>query len=340
MAEAAAADTPAPHLHRDAILHRFNVGHDHLLRVQPFVQVGHDALGHNSRYIRVAGRVGTDGAVLIVGHVIQRRHVHAGNRGGGAVQERRARVAALVPHGDIQLHDLRKHFLALTDVEQVEEVRDRLRVIGAGTAADHQRVLLAALARPDRDASQLQHIQHVGVAHLILQGKADEVEHRQRIAAFHRRQRQVVLLHLFLHIHPWVIDTLAPDALVQVQAVVQDADAEIGHTDLVGVGEAEGEPRTDRRPVLDDLPVLTPGVASGFLYRGQDHAFFVLIHGKGETSLCIVAGGRRFTAVRAPFSGRRAPDAQQCRQAGEPGSHGIPKTAEQRQSVRGKPDGR
>ena len=46
-----------------------------------------------------------------------------------------------------------------------------------------------AVGRAQRDAGELQHIQDIGIAHFILQGKADKVKRAKRRAAFQRAQK-------------------------------------------------------------------------------------------------------------------------------------------------------
>ena len=189
-----------------------------------------------------------------------------------------AGVGALVLHLDIQADDLGEHLLALTDVEEVEEIGHGLGVIGAGTAADDQRAVLATVRGSEGNVGQLQHIEDGGVAHLVLEGEAQEVEIGDGVAALQAGEGDILLTHLLLHIHPGGVGALAPDVVVEVEAMVEDADAQIGHTDLVGIGEGEGEPRLDLGLILDDLPVLTARVTAGAGDRGQKHTLLVLVH--------------------------------------------------------------
>ena len=194
------------------------------------------------------------------------------------MEEGGAGIGALVLHLDVEADDLGEHLLALTDVEEVEEIRHGLGVIGAGAAADDQGAVLAAVSRAEGDLCQLQHIEDGGVAHLILEGEAQEVEVHDRVAALQTGEGHVLLLHLLLHIHPGGIGALAPDVVVEVEAMVEDADAQVGHTDLVGIGEGEGEPRLDGGLILDDLAVLTARVTAGAGDGGQKHTLLVLVH--------------------------------------------------------------
>ena len=61
--------------------------------------------------------------------------------------------------------------------------------------------------------------------------------------------------------YEWNLKTLDGEVVSLVQVVVEDSHAEVGHADLVGVGEAKREPGSNGRRVLADLVDLTSNVA-------------------------------------------------------------------------------
>ena len=138
------------------------------------------------------------------------------------------------------------------------------------TAADDDRRVLAARGGKQRNAGKRQHIQHRGIAHLVLQGERDNVKVADRVAAFERAERKSILLHLLLHIQPGGKHALTPDVRLTVQHTVQNAQPEVGHADLVGVRKAERHAAVDPRLVLDDLPVFPAAVASGLGHAFQN----------------------------------------------------------------------
>ena len=87
----------------------------------------------------------------------------------------------------------------------------------------------------DGDSCQIHHIQHIGVCHLIADGKGDHVKILYGILAFQRPKRQIVGTHSLLHISPGGEDTLTPDAFHLVHHAVEDPHTHVGHTDLIGI---------------------------------------------------------------------------------------------------------
>ena len=186
LAEAASAGATPLDLERQAIVHGLHEGHDRLLGLRHQVQVGDDA-ADDALVAGLERLVARDGAVGGVVHAEERRHVHAGDLGQHPEQIF-ARGSA-VPPGRDRVADLVHHLLALADDEGVEEVGDGLGVVGAGAAAEHQRILAPAVLRVQGDASEVQHRQHGGVAELELEGEPEDVEGRERRAALDREER-------------------------------------------------------------------------------------------------------------------------------------------------------
>ena len=99
--------------------------------------------------------------------------------------------------------------------------------------------------RPVRSAvegyvRQIQHVEDGGKRHLVANGKGHDVEIRDGVAGFQREKGHIRLSQLLLHVAPRGEHTLAPDAGQVVHDAVENAHTQIGHADLVGVGEAEG----------------------------------------------------------------------------------------------------
>ena len=76
----------------------------------------------------------------------------------------------------MRINDLGEGLLALADEDRVEEGRNRLRVEGAGPAADNERVVLTPVDRAKRDTGEVERLEHVAVAQFVGQRDADEVE--------------------------------------------------------------------------------------------------------------------------------------------------------------------
>ena len=247
------------------------------------VQVGHDALADVLRRT-VGGGDGLDGAVLVVGNFIQAGHVQARHL-GGILQKLRPAPAFLLPL-PVQVDHLQRHVLPFAQGEDVDEIRQRLPVVHAGAASHDDGVVLAPLVAVEGDVGQVQHIQHVGVGHLVAQGEAHKIELLQAVAALQSVEGDVRLAHLLLHVPPGGEGALAPDAVRFVHGAVEDAQSQVGHANFVSVREAHGEAHVHRGLVLDDLVVFPAGVASGFLYAQQN-----------ALSLCVNHDGSSYRAV-------------------------------------------
>ena len=134
-------------------------------------------------------------------------------------------------------------------------------------------------APPDRKARQVQHIQYVGIGHLIAQGEADEIKVGDGVAALQAVEGEALGAHLGLHIAPGGKNALAPAPGQIVHHPVQNAHAQVGHTDLIGIREAEGIAHLNGLPVLHYRIIFAARVAGGFLHPWED-AFQASIHAK------------------------------------------------------------
>ena len=247
---------------------------DAVRRIERGVQILHDALCHARRRAVQRGDRGQR-AVGIPLVAVQRRHIHALDLRHGAEKFRSA--PALAFGAAIELQNFRRALLALADGEEIDEIRQRLRVIYACAARKDHMLQSRAVGRMQRHAGQAQHIEHVRVAHLIADGKGNEVELRHRVAALKRIQRQAVCAHGILHITPRGKDALTPHALHAVHDRIEDAHAEIRHADLIGIRKAEGNAQLNAALVLHRLSIFPAHIARRLLYGGQN-AFQLFCH--------------------------------------------------------------
>ena len=133
-------------------------------------------------------------------------------------------------------HDL----LAVAEHRGVEEVGDRLGVERGVAAGEHDRVVVGAVDGVQRDAGQVEGVEHVGVAELGGEAQAEHVEvaHRAVGVDGELRDRALVVAgaqHL-LHVRPDRVGALGEDPVALVEHLVEDLDALVGQSDLVGVG--------------------------------------------------------------------------------------------------------
>ena len=215
-----------------------------------------------------------DRSVLTVGHVIQRRYIHTLDLRCGT-QERRLVVSLLFVFF-VQLHHFEVDLFPFSEEKDIHEIAQRLGVADTGTACHHQRPRLVALLRTQRNAREIQHRQHGGIAHFILQRKADEIKISQRIAAFQRKQRHAFLPHHLLHIRIGCKHALAPHIGFPIEQSVEYFHSEMRHTHLVQIREAKRKPNRHVVFVLDHTVQFTARIACRLLCtRKQRFQFFI-----------------------------------------------------------------
>ena len=270
LAEAAATGAAAHDLQHDAVVNDLRIGHGNLRGIGGLVQVSDNGLDHLGRGFRAVGRKGRNGAVLMVGHIVQRRHIDAA-QGGKALHAFFAGLAGFLPFQDGAVH-LDDGLLAIADHKGVDEVRQGLRVEGTGPAGHHDGIFPAAVLPQQRNAAKLQHGQDVGIAHLILQGEAHHIKLIQCAAVLQGKQRYVFLLHQGHHVHPRHADPLTQAPGLVVDNGVKNLHAQVGHGNLVGIGKAEGKVQLRFVPGLQGGVHFAAGVAWGLLHLLQ-HGF-------------------------------------------------------------------
>ena len=111
-----------------------------------------------------------------------------------------------------------------------------------------------------------------------MQRKGDKIKYIQRVSAFMRPKRNMIVPHERLHIGPWRIGALTKDLRLGVERAVQNAYAEIGHTDLIGIREAKSDAAKHFFFVFQRLPEFSAGVSARLLHQAQQlffvHPFF------------------------------------------------------------------
>ena len=96
-------------------------------------------------------------------------------------------------------------------------------MIGAGASGQHQWVIIRPLTGQHRYAAQVQHIEDVGIAHLILQGKVNKIHLMKGCLAFQGCQRQASLPQQRFHIAPGRANPFAPYLVHLIQAIIKDS---------------------------------------------------------------------------------------------------------------------
>ena len=203
------------------------------------------------------GRLGTTASIVCVGgvrHVVEARHVDAAADREPAQQLVAAAEAALVLPLAHHLGDREHDLLAVTEHGGVEEVRDRLRVERRVPAGQHDRVVLGAVRGVQRDAGQVEGVEHVGVAELGGEAEPEEVEVADRPVRVDGELRDLVLAHHRLHVRPHRVGPLGDDPVALVEHLVEDLHALVGQPDLVGVGVHQRPAHRLTAPVRSPSP--------------------------------------------------------------------------------------
>ena len=206
-----------------------------------------------------------DGAVFVVGNLIKRRDIDAGDL-GGLPEEILFGVGPLRLHFPVEGDHLHHDLLPLADLEEVHKVAKRLGIAGAGAAGEDNRVGFLPAGRPGVDPRQVQHVQDVCIGKLILEGKADRLELVEGIEALEAVKGQPLLPHQLFKVNPGGIDPFGPAVGVKVNDIVEDFQPQVAHPDLVGVGEAKGNPEIYIRLVLDNAVQLAADIPGRLLH--------------------------------------------------------------------------
>ena len=234
--------------------------------VGPLGEVGDrallDALGH----VGVAGPHLADEGALVV-DLVHRRHVDAldvaqlaQHRLAGALAA--ARRLPLPQHDRDVGHDL----FPVAQHDEVEEVGQRLGVVGAVPARRHQRVLGTPLGRPHRHPGQVDGVEQVRIRQLGRQVERQHVELAGGTVRVDREQRDALAPHDRLEVGPRVVGPLGGGVVALVEDLVEDLQALVGQADLVGVGVGE-QPRHEMPGMTRPLRAeLQPDVACGLLH--------------------------------------------------------------------------
>ena len=184
LTEAAAARAAAKELKHGTVVYDVHVGDDGMLCRDSIVHVLHHALVDHGARIGVKRIHAHEIPSCIVDGHIERRHIdpiHTEQLGQEPASS--ARSARCIPPNK-GVADLGQYLLPLADDEEVEEARYRLDIVNAWAAADDERHILTALLRIQRNARQIEHIQHIRVDHLVLERETNEVKCTNSVARF------------------------------------------------------------------------------------------------------------------------------------------------------------
>ena len=265
LTETTATDTAAEQLQRHAILHDLRRGHDGLDGEIGLVHILHDALLHLNGGTLERNDL-LDGSVIVVLDVIEAGDIEPLDLGGG--NEELVLAPTLAACLAVQLNQLHRHIFTLAQGDDVDKVRHGLGVIHGCTACDHQGGQTLTLGGVERDIGKIQHVEDGGERHLIAHGKGHNIKIGNGVARLEAKERNVVLPHLLFHVAPGSKHTLTPYAVHLIHDTVENTHAQVGHADLIGVGETKGHTGIHLRLVLHHRVILAARIAGRLLYAG------------------------------------------------------------------------
>ena len=272
LAEPAAPDAAPENLQIGPVVDDFRGGNDHSGGEIGGIQILDDSLGDHRR-CALTDLHGGKGAVRVILRGIEARHIDAIDLGHLPEE------FLLAPSGILRFlikgNDFHSDVFSLADGEKVDEIRQGLRVEGTNATGKNHVFQTVTIFGMQGDTSQIQHIENIGIGHLIADGEGDHVKIRHRVLAFQSPQGQMVFAHLLLHIPPRGKHPLAPHPVHSVHHTVENPHSHIGHADLIGIREAERHPDVHILFVLLHRAPFAAGISGRLLNGGQDSVFQV-----------------------------------------------------------------
>ena len=208
-------------------MHDAEVRHDGFLQKRRCVEILGDSPIDLRRSRLVEDAKSREHACRIVLGRIKGRHVDARNPRSAAQEAASAvRPPRLLPCDQSVAH-LDDDFLAVAEHEEVEEVGDRLRIVYARAAADDEGLLVRALRRMERQPCEVKHVERVRDEKFVLQREAKDVEGRNLLEGFERKERDAAAAHFLFHIEPGRINTFRRDVIAAVQNLIENLQPEV-----------------------------------------------------------------------------------------------------------------
>ena len=178
-------------------------------------------------------------SVFVVERLIKHRHIDPRDL-CSTLQKCHSVLSGLFPFL-VFIHHATVLRLPLADVKHVKEISDRLRIVAARTSTDHERIL----HRP----------------FLCLKWDPGKIKIPDRLLRFQCKQRNMLLTHDLIQIHPRRIHSLAIYVIPLIEHIVKDLYAKMGHTDLIYIRKAHGKTNRYLVFVFTDAVQLVSNVA-------------------------------------------------------------------------------
>ena len=263
----AAANTAALNFQHHPVLGYLNVGHNWILNIGRMIHVHHDFLRDPFRNSRAVWKKGGDCSVLLICHIVEYGCIDS--RKFCSSLQKFQTAPAFFADFLIQLKQSIILGFSLTDIKQIEKLCQRLRIIGAGTSANHNGIVLVSVRCVERNPTQIQYLKNIGVAHFVLNGNSKKIKILYGILRFQRKQADTFFAHQPIQICPRRKYPFTVNVLPLVEHGIEDLHAQMGHTDLIHVGKAHGKTNIHRIRIFQDRIHLIADIAGGLLDRKQ-----------------------------------------------------------------------
>jgi len=169
-----------------------------------------------------------------------------------------------------QIADLRQTRLAVARHKHVDKRRERFGILCTGATRDDQRMMHRPLVATQRDPAQIEHRQQIGIADLVLQRKAENVEFGQRSEGLQAVQRQIRLAEVGFHVRPRRKDAFTVPIVASVHQRVQHLQAVMAHPDRVRIGKGQTQPASHSARVFANHIPFAADVLGRHLHSHQD----------------------------------------------------------------------
>ena len=242
-------------------------GHHLLGGIGGVVDVRHDAAG-GPRIVVHQGH-GRGGGGFRPGSE-EGGHVYAGNMPG--LKQQAFTSPAGIKSFFKQFQNVGQAFFAIAQHHDVNKGRQRLRAEQRSAACNDKgagRKILRPVSRAQGNASQIKHVEDVGITKLMRDGKTQAMGLPQWGVGFQRGQGRIVGAQDIACFAFWSHDPLSPPVGAAVDDIVQNFLPQIGHADVIGIGKGQSHTQTHVLRVFSADVVFNAGITAGFGQKRQ-----------------------------------------------------------------------
>ena len=202
--------------------------------------------------------------VLFISDIIETGDIHAWKFCGPA--QKLDSVKSLLPAFLVQIQKITVSCLSFSNIENIKKISQGFRIVGTWTAPDNYRTVFPPVSCIDGNLGQIQHLEHIGVTHFILQRDSQKIELFHRILRFQRKQRDMLLSHDSIQIYPWRIDSLAPYIPHGIEHIVQDLDPKMRHADFIHIRKTHGKAHRHFGRIFHDRVIFAAYIPDRLFY--------------------------------------------------------------------------